>query len=89
MLHTKEDLESIADRAKAYYFSGIKDLLSDADKGRFVTIDANSGEWELHDDMLEGIMRLRNRVNDAEPFTLRHVTMTTFRFPSVRVQGAQ
>ncbi|MCY4475899.1 MAG: hypothetical protein OXC83_10765 [Chloroflexi bacterium] len=82
MMRTKEELDAIADRAKAYYHGGIKDQLSDSDKGRFVTIDANSGEWELHDDMLEGILRLRDRVSDPEPFTLRHITITTTRFGS-------
>ena len=85
MMRTKEELDAIASRAKAYYIDSIKDQLSDTDKGRFVTIDANSGEWELHDDMLEGILRLRDRVPNAEPFTLRHITITTYRFPSVRV----
>ncbi len=80
----KEEIDSIADRAKAYYFDSIKNQLSDADKGRFVTIDANTGEWELHDDMLDGISRLRDRIPNAEPFTLRHITITTYRFPSVR-----
>ena len=89
MLRNKEELEAIASRAKAFYFGGIKDQLSDSDKDRFVTIDANSGEWELHDDMLEGIQKLRDRVPNAEPFTLRHITITTFRFPSVRVHQKQ
>ena len=80
MLRTKEELESIASRSKSYYYGGIKDQLSDADKGRFVTIDANSGDWELHDDMLEGILRLRDRVPNAEPFTLTHITIVTTRF---------
>ena len=75
MLRTKDELEAIASRAKGYYYNGIKDQLSDTDKGRFVTIDSNSGEWELHDDMLEGILRLRERVPNAEPFTLRHITI--------------
>ena len=79
MLRNKEELEAIASRAKAFYFGGIKDQLSDADKDRFVTIDANSGEWELHDDMLEGIQKLRDRVPNAEPFTLRHISIVTTR----------
>ena len=82
MSRSKQELKSVADRAKAYYFGGIKDQLSDSDKGRFVTIDANSGEWELHDDMLDGILRLRRRVPNAEPFTLRHITIVTTRFGS-------
>ncbi len=86
MSRSKEELRSVADRAKAYYFGGIKDQLSDSDKGRFVTIDANSGEWELHDDMLQGILRLRDRVPNAEPFTLRHITIVTTRSTSFRVR---
>ena len=89
MLRTKEELQSIASRAKSYYYGGIKDQLSDADKGRFVTIDANSGEWELHDEMLEGILCLRDRVPNAEPFTLKHITIVTTRFPSFRTQRFQ
>ena len=86
MSRSKEELKSVADRAKAHYFGSIKDQLSDSDKGRFVTIDANSGEWELHDDMLEGILRLRDRVPDADPFTLRHITIVTTRSTSFRVR---
>ena len=84
MLRTKDELDSTAARAKAYYYDSIKDELSDADKGRFVTIDANSGAWEVHDDLLEGVERLRSRVSDTDPFTLRHLTITTFRIPSVK-----
>ena len=84
MLRNKEELEAIASRAKAFYFGGIKDQLSDSDKDRFVTIDANSGEWELHDDMLEGIQRLRDRVLNAEPFTLRHISIVTTRMGPAR-----
>ena len=84
MLRTRDEIDSTAARAKAYYYESIKGELSDADKGRFVTIDANSGAWEVHDEMLEGIEKLLDRMPDAEPFTLRHLTITTFRMPSVR-----
>ena len=86
ILKAKSDIDAIAERAKAYYFGGIKDELTEADRGRFVMIDANSGAWEVDDDLLHGVDRLRQRVPDAELYTLRHLDIVTFRMPSVRVR---
>ena len=75
-VRTKEEIRASANRAQAHYFNSIKDKLSDADKGRYVAIDANTGEWEI-DDTRNAVRRLRARVPDADIHTIAHITLVT------------
>ena len=45
MLRTQRELESVARRAEQRYHETIKHQLTDADKGRYIAIDADSSEW--------------------------------------------
>ena len=79
---TKEEINSTADRAESYYFSHIKDQLTESDKGRYIAIDANTGEWEI-DDTRQASERLRERVPDANIHLIRHIIMVSEYFGAV------
>ncbi len=76
MLRTQEELEQVARRSERYYHESVKHQLTDADIGRFVAIDANSGAWSISDSW-EAVDELRARVPDADVHTIRHMIMWT------------
>ncbi len=73
---SKEEIEVAAERAKRFYHDDIKHQLTDADKGRYIAIDGNTGEWEIgdSDDVVD---RLKARVPDALVHTITHITMVS------------
>lgn len=79
MLRTQEELNSVAERGDAHYHARIKHLLTEDDKGRFVAIDANTGEWEISDGQ-DAADRLRERVPNADIHLIRHITYHTVSF---------
>ena len=76
MVRSKEETEAVGERGLAIYESEIAPQLSDDDRGRYVAIDVNTGEWEI-DDTREASNRLRTRVQDADVFLLRHIDIVT------------
>ena len=76
MLRTQEELEQVARRAERYYNESVKHKLTDADRGRYVAIDANSGAWAISDGW-EAVDELRARVPDADVHTIRHMIIWT------------
>ena len=76
MLRTQRELESVARRAEQRYHETIKHQLTDADKGRYIAIDADSGEWEIADGW-EAVDHLRARVPDADIHLIRHIDLWT------------
>ena len=49
MLRTDEDRNAVGDRAMTIYENVIAPQLRDDDRGRYIAIDVNSGEWEIDD----------------------------------------
>ena len=76
MLRTDEDRNAVGDRAMTIYENDIAPKLSDDDRGRYIAIDVNSGEWEI-DDTRDAMYRLRDRIPDAEIFLLTHIDIVT------------
>ena len=76
MVRSKEETEAVGERGLAIYESEIAPQLSDDDRGRYVAIDVNTGEWEI-DDTREASNRLRTRILNADIFLLRHIDIDT------------
>ena len=74
MLDAKPETDGEMSRGLAIYERDIVPLLSDADEGRFVAVDVNSGEWEIADTR-EARAILRARVPDADIFLLKHIDL--------------
>ena len=81
MLRTDEDRNAVGDRAMTIYENDIAPKLSDDDRGRYIAIDVNSGEWEI-DDTYDAMDNLRERIPDAEIFLLTHIDIATGYFGS-------
>ena len=73
---TEEELRAIGNRAIDYYLDHIACQLSDADKGRYIAIDVNTGEWEI-DDTDASADRLRARIPDARIHVIRHILIVS------------
>ena len=58
-------------RAIEYYHSDIKDKLTEEDHGKFVAVDAHSGEWILGDSQ-DVILDMHDRMPGAHPVLLQY-----------------
>ena len=76
MVRSKEETEAVGERGLAIYESDIAPQLTDNDRGRYVAIDVNTGEWEI-DDTREASSRLRARILNPDIFLLRHIDIVT------------
>ncbi len=63
--------EQIADLGEQIYREKIRPTLTEADVGKFVHIDVNSGEYEIDDDDISGDIKLCERVHDAKIYGMR------------------
>ena len=64
-------LEQIADLGEKIYREKIRPTLTEADIGKFVHIDVNSGEYEIDDDDISGDANLCERIHDATIYGMR------------------
>ena len=87
-MRTQEELNSIAERGDKYYHASIKQQLTDADKGRYIAIDANSGEWEISEGR-DAADNLRERVPGADIHLIRHVIYHTVSFGYFPLQESE
>jgi len=63
--------EEFARRGDEVYETKVKPHLKKRDKGRFVAVDIESGEWEISDDEMEVIKLLYSRLADPQPWMVR------------------
>ena len=69
--HPDLTLEEMADLGDKIYREKIRPTLTEADIGKFVHIDVNSGEYEIDDDDLAADDRLRARLPEASGYIMR------------------
>jgi hypothetical protein len=64
--------EEIAEQGKTIYRERIRPLLTEADKGKYVTINIQTGEYEIDTDDLTGSLRAVARFGQNVPlYTIR------------------
>ncbi|MCY4475876.1 MAG: hypothetical protein OXC83_10650 [Chloroflexi bacterium] len=83
----QEELRRVGNPAIDYYLDHIADQLSNADKGRYIAIDVDTGEWEI-DDTEVSADRLRNRLPDAHVYVIRHILVVSDYFMSPRIENS-
>ena len=72
MGHTQEKRRELRDLAHAIYTQRLKQAVETPENiGKIISIDTLSGDYEINDDYLTAIKRLRERLPSAETFTLR------------------
>ena len=69
--HSNLTPDEIADLGEKIYREHIRPTLTEADIGKFVHIDVNSGEYEIDDDDLAADDRLHARRPDASGYIMR------------------
>jgi hypothetical protein len=72
--------EEFARRGDEIYERDIEPKLKARDKGKFLAIDIETGEYELDDDELAACDRLRARIPDAQTWLVRVGSRYVHRF---------
>ena len=67
----KYSSEEAIQRSDQLYEQRVRPHVKDEDHGKFVSIDLESGEWEMDADRLAPGQRLRIRLPDAQILTTR------------------
>ena len=62
---------AIAIAGKQIYQDQIRPLMTEADIGKFVIVDVNSGEYEIDESAVKASKRLRQRMPDSLRFGMR------------------
>ena len=74
-------------RALAIYHENIKPQLGDADNGRYIAIDAETGVWAISDGY-DAVKLLKKKTEAEYPFILVHPRVWVNRMPGIRTLGA-
>jgi len=82
--YTKKE---ICDRGEEIYQEQIKPLVEPQEKGKFVVIDTESGDYEIDREHLAATRRLRERRPDSVRYTGRIGFPTAYRSISIRIGG--
>jgi hypothetical protein len=72
--------EEFVRRGTAIYERDISPLLKTADKGKYVAIDIETGEYEVANDVLSACRQLRARISDPQPWLVRVGCPYVYRF---------
>ena len=70
----------VAALGEKIYQEQIKHLVHPAEKGKFLTIDVESGDYELDEDALTATQRLRQRRPEAVCFGMKVGYVASFHF---------
>jgi hypothetical protein len=65
MTSRKYETDEVVDLGKAIYQEKIKHLVEPAENGKFVVIDVESGDYELDEQIIPALDRLRDRHPNA------------------------
>lgn len=68
---TNQDRSVASLQAENFYNAELRDKLEPDENGKFVIIDPESGDHEVHADLVFAYVHLRDRRPDAELFTFR------------------
>jgi predicted site-specific integrase-resolvase len=63
--------EEIVALGQAIYRDQIKELVKHTEKGKLVIIDVKSGDYEIDEDDITAVLRLRERKPDAITYAVR------------------
>ena len=75
----KAEFEKIKAKALAIYHDRIEASITDADKGKFLIIDPQSGDYEMNANCAEAWHRLEERQPNSKVYTMKIGYPTPFR----------
>lgn len=71
MSHPRYSSEEIARRGQALYEERLRDVVDVRDRGKFLVLDIETGEYELDVDELAALQRAKRKNSDAALYILR------------------
>ena len=74
--------EEFARRGDAIYETQVRPLVEAEYQGKFVAIDIETGAFEVADDTMTATRRLRERIQDPQPWVVRIGYRAVHRFGS-------
>ena len=80
----RRPLDELGRLGDAIYDQKIRPTLRPEDKGKFVAVDVDSGEYEMDEDDYTAVMRLLERMPAADSWLIRVGYATTCRIGGVR-----
>ena len=81
---TRRPLDELGRLGDAIYDQRIRPNLRPEDKGKFVAVDVDSGEYEMDEDDYTAVMRLLERMPAADSWLIRVGYPTTCRIGGFR-----
>lgn len=81
-------LGEVTDLAKEIYREKIKPLVEPQEKGKFIAIDVESGDYEIDAELVDAFDRLHQRRPDAVAYGGRIGYPTTYNLPGARLNDA-
>ncbi len=79
MPHPRYSSAEIVERGQALYDRKVEQKLVDADRGKMLVLDIETGEYELDRDEMAALMRARQKRPDAPFYVVRVGHPTAFR----------
>ena len=70
MLHPKSS-EEISRRGQILYDQKVRSEIADCEKGKFLVLNIETGEYEIDADELTALQRAKTKQNDAALYMLR------------------
>ncbi|MYA59254.1 MAG: hypothetical protein F4X40_01675 [Chloroflexi bacterium] len=89
MVHLQRNEKGVIERAETLYLESIKDQLTEDQLGLFLSIDLDSGDYEIGESSIETCDALKKRRPDAYVFTMRHgsISAGSFSFAPKTIQS--
>ena len=81
---TKRTLDELAALGGDIFDRQVRPALRPEDDGKFVAIDVETGDYEIHEDDYAAVARLRSREPAADVWLMRAGYPTTYRMRVVR-----
>lgn len=88
MAHPRYSSDEITERGQALYEREIQPSLAASDRGKFLVLDVETGEYELDADELAAVKRARSKHPDGAFYILRVGHSTAYRL-GLKVLAAQ
>ncbi len=71
MPHPKYTSEEISRRGQILYDQKVRSEIADCEKGKFLVLNIETGEYEIDADELTALQRAKTKQNDAPLYMLR------------------
>ena len=84
MATTPRSLDELAGLGAEIFDRQVRPALRPEDEGKFVAIDVETGDYEIHEDDYTAVARLRSRKPAADVWLMRAGFPTTYRMGVVR-----